>query len=52
MKKQIPPQEQKGTHFERFMDVTRKVLTTSLEELRQAEAAEKQEKAKKNPQTT
>lgn len=52
MKKQIPPQEQTGSHFERFKALTGKVLSTSNEEYRKATEAEKQEKPKKSPQAT
>jgi hypothetical protein len=51
MKKQIPPQDQTGTHFDRFRDLTKKVLTTSNEAYRTATENEKQQKTKKDPKS-
>ena len=51
MKKQIPSSpSQPGTHYERFMDLTKKVLTASNKDYREAVEAEKQEKTKNKPE--
>lgn len=50
MKEQTTEPKQPDTHFDRFMDVARKVATTSGEDYQKHVEQEKQEKAKKKPE--
>jgi hypothetical protein len=46
---QIPPQPQNGTHQERFVDLARKVVSTSVDDYRKHAAEEKADRGKKKP---